>query len=151
MPTIRIPIFVLTTLLVGCPRKVDPTADAAPVASAVPSPSASASSEVDAAFAVAMDAWTVKTRKACGLKPDGLIFPKTKRGMLEDCNAKLAKGLPDSKFPPLPADTDRGGLSSADGCRYFVDSYVDTQGVRSKFRCKYDPTLLVSADWEMLK
>jgi hypothetical protein len=100
--------------------------------------------DAEAVYTVAMDAWSVKTRKACRLKPDAFIVPKTKRAMLEECNLRLASGLPDSRFPPLPLDTDRTGLSSADGCRYFVDSYVDTQGVRAKFRCKYDPTMLGS-------
>ena len=104
-----------------------------------------------ARHAVAVDAWSVKTRKDCKLPADALISPASKRAILEQCNVKVSAGLPDAKFPPLPSDQDTKGLSSVDGCRYFVDSYVDTQGVRAKFRCKYDPTMLGTAEWEMLK
>lgn len=107
--------------------------------------------DADAQYAAKIEPWKAKTRKACGLKPGELVFPKTKRAMLEDCNAKVRAGLPNAAFPPLPPDSDTTGLSSADGCRYFLDSYVDTQGVRARFRCKYDPTMLGTAEWEMLK
>ncbi len=153
MPPMNRRILGVLVLAIGCQRKQPTEADrdAEAQADAAHVKQAADQADAEAKYVVALDAWSVKTRKACGLKPDAVIFPATKRRMLEDCNAKVASGLPDSKFPPLPLDTDRTGLSSVDGCRYFVDSYVDTQGVRAKFRCKYDPSMLGRAEWEMLR
>lgn len=144
---------LLVVFVVGCKgvlvqREAGVTADADAVASAaLETPG---TSTPVATVDPEMETWKAKIRKACGLKPDAVIFPKTKRAMLEDCNEQIAKGLPNATFPPLPEDVDRKGLSTTDGCRYFVDSFVDTQGVRARFRCKYDPSVLGHAEWQKL-
>lgn len=109
---------------------------------------ASAQAAAAASAEAALEPWKIKTRKACGLKPGDEIFPATVRKQLQLCRVLVEGGLkvPGSgEFPDLPSETETSGLSTVDGCRSFIDTYVDAKNafgvkVRTRYRCTYDPT-----------
>lgn len=93
-------------------------------------------------------AYVIKAAKACGVKPDAYI-PATVRELTKMCIVLVDAGLkvPGSgNYPDLPSETETKGMNTTDGCRMFIDSYVDaknTLGVttRTRYRCSYDPTI----------
>jgi hypothetical protein len=107
-----------------------------------------AQADAAAQLEILREPWKIKTRKACGLKPDAPIYAATVREQAKMCRDLVEEGLkvPGSgDFPELPGETETKGLSSADGCRSSQDSYVDAKNafgvkVRTRYRCTYDPT-----------
>lgn len=123
-------------------------AEAQALASANAAASASAA-DAAAELSVAIEAWKVKTRKACHVKPDAELTPLTVRELTKTCQALVDIGLKvqgSGEYPELPDATETAGMMSVDGCRAYIDSYVDAKNafgvkVRTKYRCTYDPTV----------